>query len=140
MKKINVCLLFSGLLLAFFMTSCGGGGSSILSQTPSDVVKASIDDLKSKNYKGTIKYYVRKDGVAFTKEDTVKMTGLCTMAGNELEKNQGLKEVKILEEKIATDGKTATVKYKMQYNNGKEDDQEATLNKVNGDWLIVVGK
>jgi hypothetical protein len=61
------------------------------------------------------------------------------MAGNELEKKQGLKDVQILEEKISTDGKTATVKYKMQYNNGKEDNQEATLNKVNGNWLIIIG-
>jgi hypothetical protein len=139
MKKINVCFLVSGLLLALLLTSCGGGGTGILSKTPSDVIKSSINDLKNKNYKGIIKYYIRKDGVAFTKEDTLKMTGLCTMAGNELEKKQGLKDVQILEEKISTDGKTATVKYKMQYNNGKEDNQEATLNKVNGNWLIIIG-
>jgi hypothetical protein len=60
MKKINVCFLVSGLLLALLLTSCGGGGTGILSKTPSDVIKSSINDLKNKNYKGIIKYYIHK--------------------------------------------------------------------------------
>ncbi|MCX6288045.1 MAG: DUF4878 domain-containing protein [Bacteroidetes bacterium] len=139
MKKINVCLILTGLLLAFLLTSCGGGGGGIISKTPSDVVKTALNNLKAKDYPGVIKYYVRKDGVAFTKEDTQKFTGLCTWATQEYEKKQGLKDIQILEEKISEDGLTATVKYKLQFNNGTDSDDKVNLKKVNGDWFIVIG-
>jgi len=64
MKKISTYFLATGLLLAIFLTSCGGSGSGggILSKSPSDVVKASINDLKDQKFSDVIKYFVRKDG------------------------------------------------------------------------------
>jgi hypothetical protein len=142
MKKFYVCFLLTGLMMTSLLTSCGGGGggaAAILSKTPGDVVKSAINALKDKDYPGVIKYYVRKDGVAFTKEDTEKFTGLCTWASQEYEKKQGLKGIEILEEKVAEDGMTATVKYKLQFNNGTEDNDKVDLKKINGDWLIIIG-
>ena len=138
MKKFKVCFLLTGLLLAFLLTSCGGG-AGILTKSPSDVVKWSLNYLKDKNYPEVIKYYAKKDGTAFTKEDTQKMTMLLTYATKELEKKQGLKDVQILEEKKSEDGNTATVKYKLFYNNGTEEDKDVSLTKVKGDWLMVIG-
>jgi len=129
--------MVTGLLLAFLLTSCGGGG--IISKTPSDVVKTALNNLKAKDYPGVIKYYVRKDGVAFTKEDTQKFNGLCAWATSEYEKKQGLKDIQIVEEKISDDGMTATVKYKLLFNNGSDSGDKVNLKKVNGDWFIVIG-
>jgi hypothetical protein len=142
MKKFYVCLLVTGLMMASLLTSCGGGGggaAAILSKTPGDVVKSAINALKAKDYPGVIKYYVRKDGVEFTKEDTEKFTGLCTWASEEYDKKQGLKSIEIVEEKVAEDGMTATVKYKLLFNNGTDSNDKVDLKKVNGDWLIIIG-
>lgn len=139
MKKINFCLILTGTLFAFVLTSCGGGGGGIISKTPSDVVKTALNNLKAKDYPGVIKYYVRKDGIAFTKEDTQKFNGLCTWATSEYEKKQGLKDVQIVEEKISDDGMTATVKYKLLFNNGSDTEDKVNLKKVNGDWFMVIG-
>jgi hypothetical protein len=141
MKKISAYFLATGILLAIFMTSCGGSGSSvgILSKSPSDVVKASIDDLKNQKFSEVIRYFVRKDGVAFTKQDTAKMTGICTMAYKDAESKKGIKEVQIIEEKIAPDGINASVKYKMLFNNGTDNNADAKLRKVNGEWLMIIG-
>lgn len=141
MKKLNVCLILSGILMAFVLTSCGGsgGGGGLLSKTPSDVVKTAITNLQAKDYQGVIKYYVRKDGVAFTKEDTRKFNGLCAWAAQEYDKKKGLKEVQIIEEKISDDGNTATVKYKLLFNNNTDSNDKVYLKKVNGDWFMVIG-
>jgi len=141
MKNLNVCLILSGLVLTFLLTSCGGngGGPGILSKTPSDVLKSTINAVKDKDYQGAIKHYVRKDGVAFTKEDVQKFNGLCDWAAKEYEKKQGLKDIQIVEEKISDDGLTATVKYKLQFNNGTDSDDKVNLKKINGDWFLVIG-
>jgi hypothetical protein len=103
------------------------------------VVKASIDDLKNQKFSEVITYFVRKDGVTFTKQDTAKMTGICTMAYQQAEKKRGIKEVQIVEEKIAPDGLSATVKYKMIYNDGSENQTDASFRKVNDNWLMIIG-
>ncbi|MEI6454776.1 MAG: DUF4878 domain-containing protein [bacterium] len=139
MKKISLCYLAAGLLLAALITSCGGSGTSIISKTPSDVIKASIDDLNNQKFSNFITYYVRKDSVVFTKQDTAKMSGLCTLAYEEAKKKQGIKEVQIIEEKIAPDGNSANVKYKIVFKDGSENNSDETLRKVNGNWLIVIG-
>jgi hypothetical protein len=143
MKKISFFLMAAGILFAALMTSCGGSGSgpgaTIISRTPSDVVKASIDDLKNQKFSEVITYFVRKDGVTFTKQDTAKMTGICTMAYQQAEKKRGIKEVQIVEEKIAPDGLSATVKYKMIYNDGSENQTDASFRKVNDNWLMIIG-
>jgi len=146
MKKVSLYLMAAGILFAVLLTSCGGSGGgsesateSIISKTPSDVVKASIDDLKNQKFSDVIRYFVRKDGVTFTKQDTAKMSGLCAMAYKQAEKKKGIKEVQIIEEKIAPDGLSATVKYKMIYNDGSENPTDAAFRKVDGDWFMIIG-
>ncbi len=139
MKNITRLTIAAGILLAVFISSCGGGGTSVISKTPSDVVKASVDDLKNQKFSNVITYFVRKDGVVFTKQDTAKMNGLCAMAFEQARKKQGIKETQVTEEIIGTDGNSATVKYKILYNDGSDSNSSAELKKVNGNWLMLIG-
>ena len=140
MKKRHVCLLSTALLCAIMLTSCGGGsGTSIISKTPFDVVKASLTAIKDKNFPEALKYIMKKDGTALTKEENEKLTGLLTLVSKELEKKQGMKEIQMVEEKISQDGNTAIVKYRIVYNDGTTEDKDTNLAKVNGDWFMVIG-
>jgi len=62
-----------------------------------------------------------------------------TMASAEITKKQGVKSLDIIEEKVAEDGKTATVKWKITYGNGETDDNDGELIKVGNDWKMVIG-
>lgn len=144
MKKSTVFFGLAGLIIAFMMLSCGGGSTSekapaILSKTPTDVVKAAMALVQAKDALGAIKYYVRKDGQAFSEKDTEMFKGLVEWANKEYMKKQGLKEIQIVEEKVAEDGLTARVKYKLLFQDGSASDDRATLRKVDGNWLIIIG-
>ena len=52
----------------------------------------------------------------------------------------GLKSFEILEEKIAEDGKTATVTTKVTYGNGTEDTQNSTYVNKDGVWKLNMKK
>ena len=138
MKKISSILFTTALLTALLLSSCGSGG--ITGKSPSDVVKAGINAIKDKDYSTALKYYKKSDGTAFTKEENQKMNMLFTMATSKLETRKGLKNLDITEEKIAADGNSATVKYKMTYNDGSEETSDVTLNKIEGSWYMIVGK
>lgn len=119
------------------LQSCGGGG--ILNNTPGATVKKAFNLMAEKNYEKVIQMYTKKDGTAFTEEENGKLVGLMNMASAEITKKEGIKSVDIIEEKIAEDGKTATVKWKITYGNGETDDSDGELIKVGNDWKLVVG-
>ena len=52
----------------------------------------------------------------------------------------GLKDVQILEETIAEDGKTATIKAKMIYGNGEEQENTQKMIKQGDEWKMDSGK
>lgn len=148
MKKINLFFLLAIMIIAGLLPSCGGGSSDssvtvgaipVLSQTPSDVVKAAIGNVQAKDASGVIKYYVRKDGQPFSEKDTEMFKGLVEWANKEYAKKQGLKEIQIVEEKVAEDGMTARVRYKLIFNDGSDSNDKANLKKVDGSWLIIIG-
>lgn len=119
------------------LQSCGGGG--ILNNTPGATVKKAFNLMAEKNYEKVIQMYTKKDGTAFTEEENGKLLGLMNMASAEITKKEGIKSIDIIEEKIAEDGKTATVKWKITYGNGEIDDSDGELIKVGNDWKLVVG-
>jgi hypothetical protein len=145
MKKNHVFFLLASLIIAGLLSSCGGGSGSgdgvtaILTKTPSDVVKAAIGNVQAKDASGVIKYYVRKDGQPFSEKDTEMFKGLVEWANKEYAKKQGLKEIQIVEEKIAEDGMTARVRYKLIFSDGSDSSDKANLKKVDGNWLIIIG-
>lgn len=136
MKKLLALftlLLFAGTL-SFY--SCGGGKAS---NTPGATIKASITAMGDKKYDDLVKMYVKKDGTALSEEEQKKMAGLISMAGAEYDTKQGVKSVDILEEKVADDGKTATVKFKTTYGNGETNEETSDLVNVDGKWFITIG-
>lgn len=58
----------------------------------------------------------------------------------DMEKKGGIKSVEILSEDIASDGKTAVVKFKVVYGNDLEQTDEQKMVKTDGKWLMDVGK
>ena len=137
MKSIK--LFSNALMLAALLAlmSCGGGGSG--SSSPGDVTKTAITNLADENYSDVVKVYVTKKGEDLTEEEQAKLMAFMPTAKAEIDKNGGLKEVQIIEETIAEDGNSATVKSKMIYSNGKEGKSDKTkLIKVNGSWRIRI--
>lgn len=131
-------LLFNALILIALMglMSCGGGSGS---SSPGDVTKTAIENLANENYDDVIKVYVTKKGEDLSDEEQTKIMAFMPTAKAEIDKNGGLKEVQIIEETIAEDGNTASVKSKMIYGNGKEGKTDTTkLIKVNGSWRIRI--
>ena len=95
--------------------------------------------LSDKKYDDVVAMYAKKDGTALTDEEKKKMSGLMTLATGELDKKQGVKSIDVLEEKIADDGKTATVKFKTTYGNGETNEETNEMVNVDGKWFIVIG-
>ena len=138
MKKHNGLLAAVTIIFMIGLFSCGGGGG-ITGNTPGGKVKKGVKMLFDKKYEEVVKLYVKKDGQKLTEEESAKWAGMMPMALKEKESKQGLKDVEILEEKISADGKEATVRYKMIFNNGETDDEDTRLIKVDGDWFFVIG-
>lgn len=136
MKSIKFLINAALLAAIFTLISCGGGASS---NSPADVTKAAITNLADENYSDVVKVYATKDGKDLTEEEQAKLMAFMPTAKAELDKNGGLKEVKIVEETIAEDGNNAVVKTQLVYGNGKEGKTDSTkLIKVNGNWRIRI--
>ena len=136
--KLTKLLINASILIALLiLMSCGGSGSG--SNSPGDVTKTAIENLANENYDDVVKVYITKKGEELTDEEQAKIMAFMPTAKAEIDKNDGLKEVQIIEETIAEDGKSATVKSKMIYNNGKEGRTDSTrLIKVNENWRIRI--
>ncbi|GBD87394.1 lumazine-binding domain protein [bacterium BMS3Abin03] len=133
-------LLFSIALIAaiFALVSCGEGGVAG-SSTPGDVVKTAIENIANENYDAVLTVYVTKKGKELSKEEKNKVKAFLPSAKEDLDKNDGLKEVKIINETISEDGTTAVVKAQVIYGNGKKGRESSTkLINVDGKWRIRV--
>jgi hypothetical protein len=137
MKKLTLLLGLIAFVLTIGLQSCGGGGMT--GNTPGATVKKSISLMADKKYDKVVEMYAKKDGTALTEEEKGKMLGLMTMANAELTKKEGIKALDITEEKIAEDGKTAEVKWKITYGNGKTEENDGKLVKVGSDWKMIIG-
>lgn len=136
MKKLLALftlLLFAGTL-SFY--SCSGGKSA---NTPGETLKKSLSLMGEKKYDDLVKMYAKKDGTALSEEEQKKMAGLISIAGGELDTKQGIKSIDIIEEKVAEDGKSATVKFKTTYGNNETNEETTDLVMIDGKWFITVG-
>jgi len=138
MKKVSGIFMTISLMFIIGLFSLSGCSSS--GNNPGATVKKGIKLLYDKKYEAAVKMYVKKDGEKLTEEEKAKLMGMMPMALKEKESKQGLKDVEIVEEIISDDGKTATVKYKMMYNNGDTDNESGELIKIDGEWYLVIGK
>lgn len=135
MKKL---VLFSAMVVAMLaLVSCSSGGSG-----PADALKKYATALQDGNYEKFV------DGINFSnatpdqqKEAREGFVALVKEKGaKEFEKKGGFKDFEILSEEIAEDGNSAVVKFKQIYGNGEEEESEQKMVKVDGKWLMDIGK
>ncbi|WP_246368578.1 DUF4878 domain-containing protein [Phocaeicola faecicola] len=57
-----------------------------------------------------------------------------------LDEKGGLKEIEIVSEEIAEDGNSAVVTFKQHYGDGSVKEDTQKMAKVDGKWLMDIGK
>jgi len=127
--KIYSTLLLIAVLFSF--NSCSSEPAS-----PGDAIAKTYDLIKIKKFKKVAAMYVSRDGIKLSDEESKKLEGLAGMAYTEFEKNDGIKNVEIIEDNINEDGKTSKVKFKVHFNNGDTKNEKANLIEIDGDWFI----
>lgn len=130
MKKL--VMLFA-VITAFFVVSCGG------SSTPSD---AAVDFYQ---LVADGKYEAAADCIAYAKDKEEESKAMVIALFKEkvdpqLEKNEGLKSVEAVSEKIAEDGNSAVVEMKIIYGNGKEEVKKVDMVLDGGEWKPSMNK
>ena len=72
------------------------------------------------------------------------MSGLVAMVQEKgsktIEKSGGLKETEIVSEEMAEDGNSAVVTIKQHYGDGRVKEDTQKMVKVDGKWLMDIGK
>lgn len=117
---------------------------AMVSCTPSTpgVLKNYMSALSDKDYEKFI------DGCNISEADSDKAKeireGLIAMIQEKysktIEKKGGLKEIEIVSEEMAEDGNSAIVTYKQHYGDGSVKEDTQKMIKVDGKWLMDIGK
>ena len=129
MQKLSILmsLLIAGLML--ISTSCGTSSSA----SPGDIAKKLWTDLEKGNFDAIIS--AQDMGGKEMDDDTEKkMNALLAAAKQEIEKKGGIKSIEVVKEEIDEAGEKADVELKIIYGNGEEDNEDASLVKVDGKW------
>jgi len=126
-------------VLITVIASIGFMACSTGSATPSGTVEKYYDLVKNKDFESATKMLVTHDGEKFSEEEAKKVEGLLgTMAQDQIEKKEGIKNITIEEEKIDEDGNWASVFYTIEYGNGDTDKEDGRLFKIDGKWFLKV--
>jgi hypothetical protein len=139
MKKVMSLLVAA---TAVFAVSCGGSGGS---KSPADIEKSIYSQFQSGNYQKGLEIYfanIDKGDNEQTAEAKEKEAAYIKALAEKVkadQKNQ-ITKFEILEETIAEDGETATVKVKFTTGDGKESEQTSKYVKKDGQWKIVYSK
>ena len=98
---------------------------------PKDVVSKWWDALIKKDVDKAFTYIYFEEGTEQEEIDALKAKykGI-------LEYTQGIKSYEIISEEISEDGKTATVKVKLVFGNGEENEDDVELIKVDEGWKL----
>lgn len=110
--------------------------------TPGAALKNYMSALSDKDYEKFI------DGCNISETDSDKAKeireGLIAMiqekGSKTIEKKDGLKEIEIVSEEMAEDGNSAIVTYKQHYGDGSVKEDTQKMIKVDGKWLMDIGK
>lgn len=130
MKK-KLFFILAVAFVAIFMVSCGGS-----SNAPSKTVTAFYDAIKSKNYDKAIGLFYKDKDEKMTDSEVQKVKALLMASQEQMDKKGGIKDVEILNEEIAQNGETATVKVKVVYGDDSDDEENVDLKKVDGKWKM----
>ena len=134
MKKIFASLFIAVAALALY--SCGNAN------TPSGVVEKAIKCIQNEDYEGYIDLLFNDPEDAKSEEEVKEMkTVLSGKIKASMEKQQGIKSYKIVSEELSENGNEAVVTVKIEYGNGKGEEDKMKVRKgKDGKWRIVLGK
>ena len=125
-KTLHFILLIA--VVAVIATACDN-------QSPSGTVTAWFNSLKNKDYDKATEYTLfDTQDEAELKERRIQAASLYRAATEKWDKTLG--DISILDEQIAPDGKTATVRFKVEYANGGEDPVILELVNKDGRWYL----
>ncbi len=133
MKKNGIVIALT-FVLALAVTSCGSGGPT--ANSPSKSVEKVFGYIMDKDYEKAAKMYASEDGKMLTEEEVAKITALLPMMVQEYNKKDGLKSIKVLQEKISENGDEAKVDITMKYGNGEEKKESLKVMKIDGNWYL----
>lgn len=110
--------------------------------TPGAALKNYMSALSDKDYEKFI------DGCNISEADSDKAKEICEgliamiqeKGSKTIEKKGGLKEIEIVSEEMAEDGNSAIVTYKQHYGDGSVKEDTQKMIKVDGKWLMDIGK
>ena len=134
MKKLVIVLAV--IAMAFGMSSCTKNGGS----TPTDATKAYYECLKKGNFKDAVKstYKFNKEMTAEEQkkaEETID--ALADKISMAMGLRGGIKDFTVSDEAI--DGEMATVKVKITYGDGDDEEKTEQLKKIADKWFIYDG-
>ena len=129
MKRILALLALAAIV---FVSSCKGGGTTKQSG-PEAAAKAAVEAIKKGDIKAFINSYNLSD------DDKATLSALIEeKLQKKIDEKGGIKSYEILDSNI--DGDKATVKVKIYYNNGTDEESTFKLTNVDGKWLQEMDK
>ena len=135
-----IVYLFAAVTMILFTAGCSGGNAG---KSPKDIEKAIYNELQKGNYEKAVEMLfenVESDDDTPAEQKAEVMKAFTEKTKQSADAKGGLKSFEILEEKIAEDGKTATVTTKVTYGNGTEDTQNSTYVNKDGVWKLNMNK
>lgn len=135
MKK--VIYLSLAMMCILSMIACSSGS------TPGAAAKKYVGYMQAGDYEKFV------EGIAFPEETSAEelqqakdmyVAMFKEKGDKEIQEKGGVKDIEILSETIAEDGKTAVVEVKMIYGNGETDTDKMDMILDNGNWKISMKK
>lgn len=130
MKKFTAFSLVTLLIMVMF--ACSGA------KTPSATAEKMAGYLQSKDYVAFVECLAIDDSTKTAEENAKNKEMIIALMKDKGDKQMaekgGIKSYEVLEEVIAEDGLTATVKMKYTYGNGTAEEQTTNLVKVDNEW------
>ncbi len=134
MKKL---LGLVALVVAMFVvTACGGGNS------PKGAAEKAMKAMKDRDAKTLVDMlYNAKEDETSQNEKDMAVAMFQEKMDKQYEKDGGIKSYEVLSEQIAEDGNTAVVDVKIEYANGKTDEDKMKMKKnAKGEWKVDISK
>jgi hypothetical protein len=135
MRKLICLTMIIGI--AAFMASCGSGTNS-----PSAAAGEIVKLIQNGDYGDIVDhmYVEASEGEDVEAQKEMLASILKEKVGKSMDEKGGLKDYEILEENIADDGESATVKINYSYGDGTEDTGNMDFVNVDGDWMLKLNK
>ncbi len=133
MKQLNILKVFLVIAAVMaFTTACETADS------PGETAKEFMEEYAEGDVDSALEMLKGFDDA--TDEEKEKLKTYMAEGQKELEEKGGVESIEILSEDISEDGNTADVKLKSTYGNGETEEYSQKVEKVDGEWMVVVEK